>query len=60
MYGFYTRDKTTGAKGKLDIAVVEATAITEEGHIVPGARSVGDCACAWACTDVIVQRRRHA
>jgi len=33
-YGYYTNDK------ELDIAVIEATAITEEGHIVPSA-SVG-------------------
>jgi len=36
-YGFYTKDKPNG---KLDIVNVEATAITEDGHIVPGA-SVG-------------------
>ncbi|KAF2152893.1 acetyl-CoA hydrolase [Myriangium duriaei CBS 260.36] len=37
MYGFYTRDKPGG---RLDVAVVEASAITEEGGIIPGA-SVG-------------------
>jgi len=37
VYGFYTKDKPGG---KLDFAIVEATAITEDGHIVPGA-SVG-------------------
>ncbi|KAI5812713.1 putative acetyl-CoA hydrolase [Pyronema omphalodes] len=38
LYGYYTKDRTDGKK--LDIAVVEATAITEDGGIVPGA-SVG-------------------
>jgi len=40
LYGFYTKDKTHGAPNKLDVAIIEATAITEDGHIVPGA-SVG-------------------
>ena len=35
--GYYTKDRP---QNKLDIAVIEATAITEDGHIVPGA-SVG-------------------
>ncbi len=34
-YGFYTREKKTGAPNKLDIAVIEATAITEECGIIP-------------------------
>jgi acetyl-CoA hydrolase len=38
--GFYTKDKRHGAHNKLDIVVVEATSITEEGNIVLGA-SVG-------------------
>ncbi|BFZ59671.1 acetyl-CoA hydrolase [Saitoella coloradoensis] len=38
VYGFYQKDTPGG--GKLDWAMVEATAITEDGHIVPGA-SVG-------------------
>jgi len=38
MYGFYTKDKI-GSK-KLDVAIVEATEITEDGGIIPGA-SVG-------------------
>ncbi|KAL1988990.1 hypothetical protein VTN96DRAFT_5753 [Rasamsonia emersonii] len=37
VYGWYTKDKPNN---KLDVAVVEATAITEEGGIIPGA-SVG-------------------
>uniref|UniRef100_A0A6B2L215 Acetyl-CoA hydrolase n=1 Tax=Arcella intermedia TaxID=1963864 RepID=A0A6B2L215_9EUKA len=37
VYGYYALDRP---KNKLDVAIVEATAITEEGHIVPGA-SVG-------------------
>lgn len=37
VYGWYTKDKPGN---KLDVAVIEATAITEEGGIVPGA-SVG-------------------
>lgn len=40
-YGYYSLNKTHGdPKKPLDWAIVEATAITEEGHIVPGA-SVG-------------------
>ena len=40
-YGFYSLQKKHGETGKpLDWAIVEATAITEEGAIVPGA-SVG-------------------
>ncbi|KAL1927821.1 hypothetical protein VTP01DRAFT_3642 [Rhizomucor pusillus] len=38
IYGFYTKDKPDN--DKLDIVIVEATAVTEEGHVVPGA-SVG-------------------
>lgn len=37
LYGYYTKDK---ADNKLDVVIVEATAITEDGWIVPGA-SVG-------------------
>jgi acetyl-CoA hydrolase len=37
VYGFYTKDKPNK---KLDVVIVEATAITEDGGIVPGA-SVG-------------------
>ena len=37
MYGYYTMDKP---ENKLDVVIVEASAITEEGGIVPGA-SVG-------------------
>jgi acetyl-CoA hydrolase len=40
VYGFYTKDKTTGTPGKLDLTIVEATSITEEGNLVLGA-SVG-------------------
>ena len=41
MYGFYsTRDKHKDSHKPLDWALVEATAITEDGEIVPGA-SVG-------------------
>ncbi|TEB22519.1 acyl-CoA carboxylate CoA-transferase [Coprinellus micaceus] len=40
-YGYYSLNKTHGSpKHPLDWAIVEATAITEEGYIVPGA-SVG-------------------
>lgn len=39
-YGFYTKHKVNPPHDKLDWALVEATAITEEGFIVPGA-SVG-------------------
>lgn len=40
-YGYYNLRKTHGESRKpLDWAIVEATTITEEGHIVPGA-SVG-------------------
>ncbi|KAI8381065.1 acetyl-CoA hydrolase [Radiomyces spectabilis] len=38
VYGFYTKDKADS--DKLDVVIVEATAITEDGWIVPGA-SVG-------------------
>lgn len=37
MQGYYTKDKPNG---KLDVVVVEATEILEDGSIVPGA-SVG-------------------
>jgi len=37
MYGWYTKHKETN---RLDVAIVEASAITEDGGIVPGA-SVG-------------------
>lgn len=37
VYGFYTKDRPSN---KIDVAVVEATAIKEDGSIVPGA-SVG-------------------
>ncbi|KAI9811899.1 MAG: acetyl-CoA hydrolase [Pycnora praestabilis] len=37
VYGYYTKDKPNG---KLDVVVVEASAITEDGGIIPGA-SVG-------------------
>ena len=37
VYGFYTKDRPNK---KLDVVIVEATAITEDGGIVPGA-SVG-------------------
>ncbi|TFK18005.1 acyl-CoA carboxylate CoA-transferase [Coprinopsis marcescibilis] len=41
VYGFYSLKKKHGdPKKPLDWAIVEATAITEEGHIVPGA-SIG-------------------
>ncbi|KAL9642079.1 hypothetical protein ABK040_004128 [Willaertia magna] len=40
MYGFYTKDKTTGEPGKLDYTIVEATEIMEDGSLVLGA-SVG-------------------
>ncbi|KAI8081738.1 acetyl-CoA hydrolase [Halteromyces radiatus] len=38
VYGYYTKDKPDN--NKLDVVIVEATAITEDGWIVPGA-SVG-------------------
>lgn len=37
MYGYYTKHKENN---KLDVAIVEASAITEDGGIIPGA-SVG-------------------
>ncbi|KAL2368505.1 acetyl-CoA hydrolase [Blastomyces gilchristii SLH14081] len=37
VYGFYTKDKPNN---KLDVVVIEASAITEEGGIIPGA-SIG-------------------
>lgn len=38
VYGFYTKDRPDNKK--LDVVIVEATAITEDGGIIPGA-SVG-------------------
>ncbi|CAG8588278.1 1052_t:CDS:10 [Cetraspora pellucida] len=38
--GYYTLEKKGNVMEKLDVAIVEATAITEKGHIIPGA-SVG-------------------
>ncbi|KAM9956080.1 hypothetical protein ACTFIW_005934 [Dictyostelium discoideum] len=38
--GYYTLDKPHGSKRTMDIAIIEATEITEDGCIVPGA-SVG-------------------
>ena len=40
VYGYYTLHKTQGDPNKLDYVIVEATAIHEDGGIVPGA-SVG-------------------
>ena len=37
MYGWYTKHKENN---KLDVAIIEASAITEDGGIIPGA-SVG-------------------
>lgn len=37
MYGFYTKNKSNN---RLDVAIIEASAITEDGGIIPGA-SVG-------------------
>jgi len=37
LYGYYTRHKENN---RLDVAIVEASAITEDGGIIPGA-SVG-------------------
>lgn len=39
MYGYYTKDKPNG-NNKIDVTVVEASCITEDGGIIPGA-SVG-------------------
>jgi len=49
--GYYTLEKKGNAIEKLDVVIVEATAITEEGHIIPGA-SVG-------ATPEIVQSAAH-
>ncbi|EGC38349.1 acetyl-coa hydrolase [Dictyostelium purpureum] len=35
--GYYTMDKPHGSKRTLDVAIIEATEITEDGCIVPGA-----------------------
>ncbi|KAI9311736.1 acetyl-CoA hydrolase [Dichotomocladium elegans] len=50
LYGFYTKDKPNG---KLDVVIVEATAITEEGAIVPGA-SVGATPELLAMADKVI------
>ncbi|CAJ0833608.1 14349_t:CDS:10 [Entrophospora sp. SA101] len=49
--GYYTLEKKGTTIEKLDVVIVEATAITEEGHIIPGA-SVG-------ATPEIVQSAAH-
>ncbi|CAG8540263.1 6928_t:CDS:2 [Funneliformis mosseae] len=49
--GYYTLEKKGNVIEKLDVVIVEATAITEEGHIIPGA-SVG-------ATPEIVQSAAH-
>ncbi|CAG8483228.1 10861_t:CDS:10 [Acaulospora morrowiae] len=38
--GYYTLEKKGNVREKIDVVIVEATAITEEGNIIPGA-SVG-------------------
>lgn len=48
MYGFYTKHKEND---RLDVAVVEASAITADGGIIPGA-SVG------ASPEIIQSKRR--
>lgn len=50
VYGFYTKDKPNN---KLDVVIVEATAITENGGIVPGA-SVGASAELIQMADKII------
>ncbi|KAK9473065.1 uncharacterized protein V1510DRAFT_118348 [Dipodascopsis tothii] len=50
MYGFYTLNKE---KPSLDVAIVEATAITEDGGLVPGA-SVGATPELMAMADNII------
>lgn len=57
--GYYTKDKTTGAAGKLDVAIVEATAITEEGNIILGA-SVGATPELLHMADKIIIEVRHS
>ncbi|KAK9452045.1 uncharacterized protein V1518DRAFT_410228 [Limtongia smithiae] len=50
MYGYYTLNET---KPTLDITMVEASAITEDGGIVPGA-SVGATPELIACSDKVI------
>ena len=35
-YGYYTKNRTTGNKNAIDVALVEATAINEEGQLILG------------------------
>ncbi|KAG0173241.1 acetyl-CoA hydrolase [Apophysomyces sp. BC1015] len=51
VYGFYTKDKKDSHK--LDVVIVEATAITEDGWVVPGA-SVGATPELLQMTDKII------
>ncbi|EAU82276.1 acyl-CoA carboxylate CoA-transferase [Coprinopsis cinerea okayama7 len=54
VYGYYSLNKKHGDPTKpLDWAIVEATAITEEGHIVPGA-SVGATPEILQCAEKII------
>ncbi|KAK4972949.1 acetyl-CoA hydrolase [Elasticomyces elasticus] len=51
MYGFYTKHK---ANNKLDVAIVEASAITEDGGIIPGA-SVGASPEMYQCQPLLIR-----
>ena len=54
VYGYYSLNKKHGNPSKpLDWAIVEATAITEDGHIVPGA-SVGATPEILQCAEKII------
>jgi acetyl-CoA hydrolase len=44
------KDKKHGEKGKLDWAIIEATAVTEDGGIVPGARLSPVMKCSTSLT----------
>ncbi|SJM87273.1 Acetyl-CoA hydrolase [Zygosaccharomyces bailii] len=50
-YGYYTRDRTDGKI--LDFAIIEATAIKEDGSIVPGP-SVGGTPEFLQCSDKVI------
>lgn len=53
MYGFYTLQKKSN---RLDVAIVEASAITEDGGIIPGA-SVGASPEIIQMADKVVLKR---
>lgn len=52
-YGYYTKNRTSGNKNSIDVALVEATAINEQGHLILGP-SVGATPEMVAYADKII------